>query len=438
MPIEAVPGTNLTYYLIAFDAAGNERTEASGEKLSRRVEEILAREPITDVFLMSHGWKGDLPGAREQYERWIGAMAQCNDDIAQMRQTRPDFRPLLIGLHWPSLPYGDESMSGGVSFSVSGDAVEVLIDQAAERIADTPAARAALRIIFNAAAEEVAPASLPPDVRAAYTALNREAALGDEGVTGAPGADREPFDPEHFYQAIQQDPVSFGGYATGGILSLLQQLSFWKMKDRARQFGENGGFELLTSLQRRAPAERNVRFHLMGHSFGCIVVSATLAGPGGRGILVRQVDSVALVQGALSLWSYCSNIPMAAGKAGYFASVVAEKKIAGPLVTTQSEFDTAVGRLYPWAAGVARQVMFGPGELPEYGAIGTFGIRGSGPDIVDLQLLPANGTYSFAPGKVYNLESSQYIREGTGLAGAHSDITHAEVTHAVWQAALVQ
>ena len=33
--------------------------------------ETVAREPITDVFLMSHGWKGDVPSAREQYGRWI-------------------------------------------------------------------------------------------------------------------------------------------------------------------------------------------------------------------------------------------------------------------------------------------------------------------------------------------------------------------------------
>jgi hypothetical protein len=435
MPVEPVPGTNLTYYLIAFDASGRERTEGAGERLSRRVVDLLTREPITDVFLMSHGWKGDVPAARDQYERWIGAMSWCDDDVARMRQARPGFRPLLIGLHWPSLPYGDESLSGSVSFATGGDPIEVLIDQAAEGIADTPAARAALRTVFNAAGEDVAPPTLPPEVRAAYRVLDREAALGDEGVAGAPGADREPFDPERFYQAALEDPVSFGIFGTGGILSLLQQLSFWKMKDRARRIGETGGFELLTDLQRAAPAERNLRFHLMGHSFGCIVMSATLAGPGGRGTLVRPVDSVALVQGALSLWSYCSEIPMAQGRAGYFAAVVAGRKVAGPVITTQSEFDTAVGRLYPWAAGVARQVVFALGELPKYGAVGAFGIRGPGPDVVDLEMQPAGHAYEFAPGKVYNLQSSRYVREGGGLSGAHSDIAHPEVAHAVWQAA---
>ena len=435
MPIETVPGTNLTYYLLPFDAAGHERSDDSGELLSRRVVDMLAREPITDVFLISHGWKGDMPAAREQYGRWIGAMAQCAGDIGRMRQVRPGFLPLLIGLHWPSLPYGDESLGGSVSFDVvGGTTLEALIEQAAERIADTPAARAALQKIFTAAAEDIAPSTLPPEVRTAYQVLDREAALGDGGTSAPPGADREPFDPERYYQAAQEDAVSFGNFAMGGILTLLQQLSFWKMKDRARQFGETGGFTLLTALQ-RAASERPVRFHLMGHSFGCIVVSATVAGPGGKGTLLRPVDSLALVQGAFSLWSYCSAIPMTPGKGGYFASIVASRKVAGSVITTQSEFDTAVGRLYPLGAGMARQVSFAPGELPRYGAVGTFGLRGPGFDLVDLEMLPADGDYSFAPGKVYNLESSRYIREGGGVPGAHSDIAHAEVAHAVWQAA---
>jgi hypothetical protein len=434
MPIEPVPGTDLTYYLIAFDAAGRERTEGSGELLSRRALDVVAREPITDVFLMSHGWKGDVPAAREQYRLWIGAMAQCADDIARMRQVRPGFRPLLIGLHWPSLPYGDESL-GGVSFDVAGGpSVEALIEQAAEKIADTPAARAALHTIFTSASEEIAPPTLPPQVRAAYQVLDREAALGGGGVAAAPGADREPFDPEHFYQAVQEEAVGFGSFGLGGILTVLQQLSFWKMKDRARQFGESGGFGLLTALQ-RASAQRDVRFHLMGHSFGCIVVSATVAGPEGRGSLVRPVDSLTLVQGALSLWTYSSAIPVAAGKAGYFAPIIADRKVKGPVITTQSQFDTAVGRLYPLAAGVARQVSFASGELPWYGAVGTFGIHGPGPDLVDREMLPEGATYSFASGKVYNLESSRYIRVGGGFSGAHSDIAHPEVAHAVWEAA---
>jgi hypothetical protein len=56
MPIEKVPGTGLSYHLIAFDAEGRERDDVDGDLASRRVLEVLRAEPITDVFLFSHGW----------------------------------------------------------------------------------------------------------------------------------------------------------------------------------------------------------------------------------------------------------------------------------------------------------------------------------------------------------------------------------------------
>ena len=39
-----------------------------------------------------------------------------------MRRRGGAFRPLLIGLHWPSLPFGDEELSGGgaASFAAAG------------------------------------------------------------------------------------------------------------------------------------------------------------------------------------------------------------------------------------------------------------------------------------------------------------------------------
>jgi hypothetical protein len=87
---------------------------------------------------------------------------------------------------------------------------------------------------------------------------------------------------------------------------------------------------------------------------------------------------------------------------------------------------------------VARQVAFAaPGELPKFGAIGSHGIRGPGTNATDISILPATGDYRFEPGKVYNLESSEVIKNESGRGGAHSDICHPELAHAVWQAALV-
>jgi hypothetical protein len=442
MPIETVAGTDLTYYLIAFDATGDERTDDPDDpsgRLSQRAVSVVADEPVTDVFLMSHGWRGDVPSARGQYTRWIGAMAACTDDIAQLRAARPDFRPLLVGLHWPSEPWGDEALdTDAVSFDPTASPIEALVERAAERTADTPAARAALRTIFQAAFEDPAPPTLSPEVQAAYAVLDRETGMGSDGPAAAPGDDREPFDAETLYQASQTDDVSFGDDFQTTLLLPLRLLSFWKMKDRARVVGERGIHQLLRALQ-EAAGERDVRFHLMGHSFGCIVVSAAVAGPGGHAPLPRPVSSIVLVQGAFSLWSYCTEIPPAPSQSGHFRSIVAEGKVAGPVVVTMSVHDTAVGVLYPKAAGVGSlvgdQVSFDPAELPKYGATGSFGVRGPGLTIEDRGLGAVTEAYELAAGTVYNLECSAIIHEGPPPSGAHGDITRPEVAHVVWSAA---
>jgi hypothetical protein len=147
---------------------------------------------------------------------------------------------------------------------------------------------------------------------------------------------------------------------------------------------------------------------------------------------------MALLQGALSLWSYCADIPVAPGRAGYFHSIVAGRKVTGPIVTTQSEFDFAVGRFYPFGAGVARQVSYAPEAPPKYGAVGEFGAHGPGIEACEMKMLPTSEAYAFEPGKIYNLESSKFICDvSSGASGAHSDIAKPEVAHAVWSAACV-
>jgi hypothetical protein len=438
MSIEQVPNTDLSYYLIAFDAAGRERGDDPDGVMSQRLSEDLARQGVTDVFLFSHGWKGDIPSARKDYADWLTAAAGCPADIEQLRNRRPGFRPLFVGLHWPSQPWGDEEFSGGAGVSFAPGEVpasETLIDRYAQRIADTPAARQALRVIFDAAQRPATP-ELPPDVQAAYVTLDREAGLGSAGVGAEPGADREPFDPQRHYEDARDEAVLSFGFqevASDLLLSPLRQLSFWKMKDRARRFGESGAHALLRNLQ---GTRQDLRLHLMGHSFGCIVMSAAVAGPPGGAGLPRPVQSLVLVQGALSLWSYCEDIPYRRGRPGYFRPLVANNRMAGPIVTTQSRFDRAVGRWYPLAAGAARQIDFAPGDLPRYGGVGTFGLQGPGLDIVALAMQGVDRPYDFRAGRVYNLESSNVIHTGSGASGAHSDIAHPEVAHTIWTAAL--
>jgi hypothetical protein len=436
MPRVQVPGTDLQYALIAYDAEGAERTDDQDGPMSHGVLESVANDAVSDVFVMSHGWKGDLPAAREQYDAWVGAMATCTADRQRAKQ-RAGYRPLVVGWHWPSLPWGNEDFGGAAeSFAVRAlPPVEAWVQAYAQRIADTPRAREALRTLFAAAQRDPVPEQLPPEVRAAYTLLDSEAGLSSSGEGAAPGDDRESLGAEERYQLARQEAsVSFGiGDFLATVLTPLQQLSFWKMKDRGRRFGESGGHAF---LQRLLAVRDGLSIHLMGHSFGCIVMSAAVAGPVGGAGLTRPVQSLVLVQGAMSLWSYCSDIPFRRGRAGYFRPVIDGNRVAGPILTTRSKFDTAVGRWYPLGAGVARQVDFAPGNLPRYGGVGTFGLQGSDLDLVDLGLKEAGQPYDFGNGRIFNLECSGVIRNGAGASGAHSDIAHPEVAHAVWSAAL--
>src|SRR5687768_17439423 len=221
--------------------------------MSDRITTAIRDEQVTDVFLISHGWKGDIPAARDQYDRWIKAMADCDADRREIRQRRPDFRPLIVGFHWPSLPQGDEEFgAGGASFAAPGataaagdrDAtatsvgleIDAFVDAYADRIADTPKAREAIRtIVTRAMTAGPVVETLPPDVAEAYRTLNEEARLGGAGPAGHPGEDREPFDPDRAYKnarlsAAAAGPAGPGAAAFGGassaLLSPLRQLSF--------------------------------------------------------------------------------------------------------------------------------------------------------------------------------------------------------------------
>jgi hypothetical protein len=428
MPVLPVPAADEKYYLLEFDKKGAEVKE-QGKLLS---DEIRQNDSVySDVFLLIHGWKGDIPEAKAQYDLWIGAMVALAEDRARMEVVRPNgFRPLWIGLHWPSLPWGDEDPNAPLSFAAG--ALDALVDDFRERLGGGEELVDPLRQIIGHAQVDAAPPVLPDEVATAYRDLNDKLNLPAVGVAGAPDGDRRPFDPKASYAAaLQQGQLAFGGGGLkNAILNPLRQLSFWTMKKRAKTVGENGFHPLLSKLMDRLGPD--VRFHLMGHSFGCIAASAAICGPAGS--QPRKIASLALVQGALSLWSYCPKISYTGGP-GYFSRLAGDGLVTGPTITTQSKHDRAVGFFYPIAAGVAGQVDYALG-LPEFGGVGAFGAQGLDADATNGPMLPADGRYDMGAGRILNLEATPYICKGGGFSGAHSDIAGPEVAHAVWSAAI--
>lgn len=432
----AVEGTDLQYYLVNYDEKSGERTDGPGGRVSDHVLNALKQESVTDVVLFSHGWQGDVPAALEQYEKWIQGMARQQADRAFMRQRRPNFKPLLVGIHWPSLPWGNERLDR-LAFSPSDEGTETLVSSYAGRLGDTPKVRELVREAVVVARTEIAGDRLPSRLEKAYRELAEELQLQGEGGGGDPGAERDIFDPEAIYQDARNLPpsgaVSFGLFSGETLLAPLRTLSFWKMKDRGRLIGEKGVHPFLRQIL-EVTSGGEVRVHLVGHSFGCIVIAAAVAGPPGSSSLPRPVDSMVFLQGALSLWAFCSRISHIGNRPGYFNRLFAENRVRGVTLTSRSSHDRAVGTWYPMGAKVARQVDFASNDFPRYGAVGAFGIRGPGINLVEGTLGPVGHSYSFTSGNIYNLEASDYIAQGGGFSGAHSDIHGDEVAHAVWSA----
>jgi hypothetical protein len=219
MPRFAATDRRVGYDLVCFDSSGSERADDPSGLMSDLVLRTLAPDDsgITDVFLVSHGWMGDVPAARAHYEKWLEAMAACPADVARIKQARSGFKPHVVGIHWPSMPWGDESFGDGGSFSVpvdgvpAADPVEAMVEDYAARIADTPAARDAIRRIVVGALDDVEPDTLPPDVFAAYRQLNLEADMGIGGVGAGPGGDRSGFNPAAAGSSACSGPCRSGG-----------------------------------------------------------------------------------------------------------------------------------------------------------------------------------------------------------------------------------
>jgi hypothetical protein len=120
--------------------------------------------------------------------------------------------------------------------------------------------------------------------------------------------------------------------------------------------------------------------------------------------------------------------------AGALAGVL--DRVDGPLLSTFTAADRAVGWWYPAASMLAHENAESLTDLDyEWGGMGHDGFQQS-PAGTTVPLQPQGFDYGFAAGRCYLLDANQVIcANQSAFSGAHSDIQHPEVVWAVRSAA---
>ena len=408
-------------------------------QLDAFVDEVKA-QGLTDVFIFSHGWNNDPTTALSLYQRFFGEMRKLLDDTSIPK--RRDAKIGTAGVIWPSIKWPDdesaESAGGAVSLGAGdsgGDLFEELkkvfktdqqqriladLEQLLDRKQRSEAALKQFKATLSQLVGKPGPKSSSPDN------------LEQRGVLAGDDNWREVFE-----ALADQEPEgdSTGGAAGfgdqfkrlwNGAKAALRVATYWQMKERAGVVGKTGLALLIARLHEASP---NLGVHLLGHSFGARLVSYALAGlPESQVGSKSPVKSLFLLQGAFSHFTFAEALPFDKKRKGELVGMAS--RVDGPLLTTHSLKDLAVGTAYPLASVVAGQDAADQADtLFRWGAMGHDGAQAV--DAKQTLLLKPGAAYPFEAGKWTNLDANKVIINGGPPSGAHSDIVH---PHTAWAA----
>jgi hypothetical protein len=405
--------------------------------IQQAVQDVGAAKP-TDLIVISHGWNNDMAEARDLYQGLLGNVASLMSNRVSFAQRKF----AVVGVFWPSKKFADtELIPAGGAASLGEDGADISSSALKQKLE-------ALKGTFDV------PDERPLDrAKALVDGIEDSVAKQEEFVniirslvpdkpadTTDDASDRFIKDSPREILAVMAPPsialpaanaggISLGMDEVGGAASLedffngmkaaawrlLNYATYYQMKERAGVVGKalNG---VLASARSLRP---DLAIHLIGHSFGARVVTAAADGAS-----ALRLSSLSLLQGAFSHNGFTEKFD--GSHDGFFRKVVAQSKIAGPILATHTVNDKAVGIAYPLASRLASDNASALGdENDQYGGIGRNGaVRMTSSECVQGTLLPATGTYQFLAGKVYNLKADAVI-------SGHSDVKGPQVANAI-------
>lgn len=217
------------------------------------------------------------------------------------------------------------------------------------------------------------------------------------------------------------------------VANFFEAASFYSMQMRADAVGEHGGYALLRLfLEARSSGAGPVRFHWIGHSFGCRVVCSALQA------LAEDAATLELAADcrfdAILLQAATDADSLNAGQ--LYGDVLARIPNLRLLVTT-SQRDLALHQWYPLAQRLAH--LFSP----EIDALGATGPQGDSANDVDGRIAIGKGAVPGAMGDfviadltpLHDAYLQDWIDAGNAgnWGGQHSDIFHDEIYALVTQ-----
>lgn len=396
--------------------------------------------PTTDVVLISHGWNNNIDEARQLYSGFFQSMSSVIADkhVAEDRQ-------FAVGaIFWPSKKFADTDLIPGGAAAVAptmDDKLNVQLDQLKVILGGEPDAAAKIEHARQQIASLDQSQSAQNDfVAAIVSALPAPRNEKDEGLDDAmtqlksgslTGSDvlhrlAIPLLP------VAPLPVGAGAHALGfggllggikaGASRLANYFTYYLMKDRAAIIGRAGVHDLVLALQGLAGTRPALRIHLIGHSFGGRLVTATA----GSLTSPRSIESLVLLEAAYSHNGLAKDWD-AENHDGSFRGLVTLPAIAGETLITHSKHDTAVGIAYPLASRIMHQLASALGDANDpYGGMGRNGAQHT-PEAFDDTLQPLTATYHALP-------QGKTIRNLNGdgpnpIIESHGDVTKPEI---VW------
>lgn len=411
-------GASFPYYIVPFDKDGRCEAPLTRKHLLEHLD------GHSDIFLFSHGWNNDWKTATERYESFITGYAAQRGTLGLPAPVAV-YRPLLVGVFWPSQALAWFDSETGPGFAGAGDdSIDEGRALAADIAASLPGEQrerffelAQAKTLSADEARELA-AMLAGLLAPEEEGLSRDAPTAEDLLAAAAASAQAPDFDE--VGAVAPSGTPTGGPAAAGLGDLFDKLdprniikpfTVWQMKDRAGVVGSRGVSDLLRELLQHSSA----RIHLLGHSFGCKVVMSATASLPERAL--RKVHSALLLQPAISQYAFAPVVPESGLQGGYFGNLA---RIELPVVTTFSSNDVALSKSFHLALRRRSDLGEQPvaaGESPsKYGALGGFGPQKSNETIIFIK----------DPGEAYDFGTGGRIVGicATRTIGGHGDISN--------------